>query len=203
MTSFKSDPALSLQVHVPRADLNRIVAHTEEDLTWATVVMDTPQRTPRRISKRVLMRWEALVYRARMAAALRGAGEHQALGGASNTTVPETLRSQRANINAILETADELGKQDHEVARICTRKFISLLCSELKSAYWENRELKWLKFLDPNFSLTTKFLKLGYASNLYRNLSAKPHTGCYAKCICEFRLSSEWIIFTFFYPAQA
>lgn len=53
-----------------------------------------------------------------MAAALRGAGEHQALGGASNTTVPETLRSQRANINAILETADELGKQDHEVARI-------------------------------------------------------------------------------------
>ncbi|XP_024363886.1 callose synthase 9 isoform X2 [Physcomitrium patens] len=80
--------------------------------------MDTPQRTPRRISKRVLMRWEALVYRARMAAALRGAGEHQALGGASNTTVPETLRSQRANINAILETADELGKQDHEVARI-------------------------------------------------------------------------------------
>lgn len=87
--------------------------------------MATPPRQPQRISKRVLYKWEQLVYRAKMAAERRAAEEPQGpgAGAASNTTVPQTLL-QQANIEAILQTADELAKINPDVGRICTCKFI-------------------------------------------------------------------------------
>ena len=82
-------------------------------------------RQPQRISKRVLNQWELLVYRAKMAAERRAIDDPQGpwQGSASNTTVPQTLL-QQANIDAILQTADELTKEDPHVARICTFKLI-------------------------------------------------------------------------------
>lgn len=60
-----------------------------------------------------------------MAAERKAAEEPQGpgAGAAANTTVPQTLL-QQANIEAILQTADELGKWDRDVARICMCKFI-------------------------------------------------------------------------------
>ena len=51
--------------------------------------------------------------------------------GASNTTVPQTLL-QQANIDAILQTADELAKENPHVARICMCKFIFFTRFELE-----------------------------------------------------------------------
>lgn len=56
-----------------------------------------------------------------MAAERKAAEEPQGpgAGAASNTTVPQTLL-QQANIEAILQTADELAKRNRDVGRICT-----------------------------------------------------------------------------------
>ncbi|KAG0624695.1 hypothetical protein M758_3G268300 [Ceratodon purpureus] len=90
--------------------------------------MATPQRQPQRISKRVLNKWELLVYRAKMAAERRAIDDPQGpgSGSASNTTVPQTLL-QQANIDAILQTADELAKENPHVARILTEYAYSLV----------------------------------------------------------------------------
>ncbi|XP_024386368.1 callose synthase 9 isoform X2 [Physcomitrium patens] len=78
--------------------------------------MSTRSREPQRISKRILNRWETLVYRAKMEADRRAVLVPQA-GAASNTTVPQSLH-QQANISSILQAADELAKDNRDVGRI-------------------------------------------------------------------------------------
>jgi callose synthase len=70
-----------------------------------------------------------------MAAERRALDEPQGpgAGSASNTTVPQTLL-QQANIDAILQTADELAKENPHVARICMCKFNLFPRLELKVA---------------------------------------------------------------------
>jgi hypothetical protein len=88
-------------------------------------------RVPKQhISKRVLNRWETLVYEAMMAEKRRqsarqggGGGDDDGFGGGDTTTssaafVPQSLQQQR-NIDAILRAADEVQQDDPQVARIC------------------------------------------------------------------------------------
>ncbi len=99
--------------------------------------MATPSRggggsrvSKQHISKRVLNRWETLVYEAMMAEKRRqsarqggGGGDDDGFGGGDTTTssaafVPQSLQ-QQINIDAILRTADEVQQDDPQVARIC------------------------------------------------------------------------------------
>lgn len=52
-------------------------------------------------------------------------------GSSSNTTVPQSLL-QQANVDSILQAADELALENPDVGRICMCKFILLPCVNLK-----------------------------------------------------------------------
>jgi hypothetical protein len=89
--------------------------------------MATPPRAPQRVSKKVMNRWERIVYKAMMVNERRAADEElsRPTTTASNTTVPQSLL-QQTNIDAILQTADEVEDENPTVARICkNKKFFS------------------------------------------------------------------------------
>jgi callose synthase len=72
-------------------------------------------------------RWERIVYKAMMVNERRAADEElsRPTTTASNTTVPQSLL-QQTNIDAILQTADEVEDENPTVARICkNKKFFS------------------------------------------------------------------------------
>lgn len=84
--------------------------------------MATPPRAPQRVSKKVMNRWERIVYKAMMVNERRAADEELSrTTTASNTTVPQSLL-QQTNIDAILQTADEVEDENPTVARICKKK---------------------------------------------------------------------------------
>ena len=83
---------------------------------------DRPVRASNRISKRVLGNWERVV-----AKAVREQGRANwprsegpsAGAGASSYSVPQSL-AQQADINAVMQAADEIGSENLQVARIRT-----------------------------------------------------------------------------------
>nr|XP_024357146.1 callose synthase 9-like isoform X3 [Physcomitrium patens] len=87
--------------------------------------MSTRSREPNRISKRILHRWETLVYRAKMAAERKDLTMSHA-GSSSNTTVPQSLL-QQANVDSILQAADELALENPDVGRILSEYAYTLV----------------------------------------------------------------------------
>jgi len=84
--------------------------------------MERPPRPPHRISKRVLVKWEKLVEKALVRSSYnrdgRGRGSNS---GQRGERAPQSL-AQQADIDAVLQAADEIGQENIQVARI--RKFV-------------------------------------------------------------------------------
>lgn len=82
--------------------------------------VDRPPRPPHRISKRVLVKWEKLVEKALLRSSYnrdgRGRGSNS---GQRGERAPQSL-AQQADIDAVLQAADEIGQDNPIVARICT-----------------------------------------------------------------------------------
>lgn len=83
---------------------------------------DRPVRASNRISKRVLGNWERVVAKAvrEQGRAIRGRPEGPSAGvGGSSYSVPQSL-AQQADINAVMQAADEIESENRQVARIRT-----------------------------------------------------------------------------------
>ncbi|KAG0567651.1 hypothetical protein KC19_7G151300 [Ceratodon purpureus] len=84
--------------------------------------MERPPRNPQRISRRVLGNWEKLVARAVRTDLGRASYNRDGRGPGSNSgqrdeLAPQSL-AQQANIDAVLQAADEIGRENGQVARI-------------------------------------------------------------------------------------
>jgi hypothetical protein len=137
-SSWKTFVKLSFRVFIcgPCRDRRRRRRNNNTYNNTISFTMATPSRggggnrvSKQHISKRVLNRWETLVYEAMMAEKRRqsarqgGGGDDDSFGGGDTTTssaalVPQSLQQQR-NIDAILRTADDVQQVDPQVARIC------------------------------------------------------------------------------------
>lgn len=83
---------------------------------------DRPARASNRISKRVLGNWERVVAKAvrEQGRAIWGRSGGQSAGvGGSSYSVPQSL-AQQADINAVMQAADEIESENLQVARIRT-----------------------------------------------------------------------------------
>jgi hypothetical protein len=93
--------------------------------------MERPPRNPQRISRRVLGNWEKLVAKAVRTELGRASYNRDGAGRGSNSgqrgqMAPQSL-AQQADIDAVLQAADEIGQENVQVARIC--KFLMNIAS--------------------------------------------------------------------------
>lgn len=95
--------------------------------------MERPPRPPQRISRRVLGNWEKLVNKA-VRTELLGRDRYNRDGrrvgssyGQRGERTPQSL-AQQADIDAVLQASDEIGRHNSQVACIC--KFSSNILNQ-------------------------------------------------------------------------
>lgn len=85
--------------------------------------MERPPRPPHRISKRVLVKWEKLVEKALARSSYNRDGRgRESSSGQRGERAPQSL-AQQADIDAVLQAADEIEHESIQVARIRTFLF--------------------------------------------------------------------------------